>query len=103
MNAGLTESILISIIDTLKGNEIVMRAVIFGSRSRGDYKHNSDIDLAVYSDGKLPSELRVELDKAAGIYKIDVVDMNSSLDEKLRQRIEEQGIEIYRSHKKANT
>jgi len=34
---------------------------------------------------------------AAGIYKIDVVDMNSSLDEKLRQKIEEQGVEIYRS------
>ncbi|HAA89963.1 MAG TPA: nucleotidyltransferase domain-containing protein, partial [Peptococcaceae bacterium] len=31
-----------------------------------------------------------------GIYKIDVIDMNGPLDEKLRQRIEEQGIEIYR-------
>jgi predicted nucleotidyltransferase len=103
MNTGLPESILISIINTLNCNENVIRAVIFGSRSRGDYKYNSDIDLAVYSNEKLPSELRFELDKAAGIYKIDVVDMNSSLDEKLRQRIEEQGIEIYRSKKEANT
>lgn len=96
MNFGLPEGILQAIIKELQDKENVIRAVIFGSRARGDYKYNSDIDLAVYCEGKLPAMLWLNLDKAAGIYKIDVVDMNSSLDEKLRQRIEEHGIEIYR-------
>jgi len=97
MNTGLPKSILQSIIMKLQEKEHVNRAVIFGSRSRGDYKYNSDIDLAIYCNRELPTDLRLDLDIAAGIYKIDVVDMNSSLDEKLRQRIEEQGVEIYRS------
>lgn len=74
----------------------VKRAVIFGSRARGDYKYNSDIDLAVYCEGNIPSELWLDLDEASGIYKIDMVDMTSLSNEKLRQQIEEQGVEIYR-------
>jgi len=94
---GLPEHILQAIIKELQKREKVNRAVIFGSRARGDYRYNSDIDLAVYSEGKLPAELRLDLDEAAGIYKIDIVDINSTVDEKLRQRIKEQGVEdIYK-------
>lgn len=96
MKFGLPEQIMQAIIKELQKRENVSRAVIFGSRARGDYKYNSDIDLAVYCEGKLPAGLWLDLDEAAGIYKIDVIDMNSPLDEKLRQRIEEQGVEIYR-------
>lgn len=96
MNFGLPERILNAIVSELQKRENVIRAVIFGSRARGDHKYNSDIDLAVYCEGKLPSGLWLDLDEAAGIYKIDVVDMNSHLDEKLRRRIEEQGVEVYR-------
>lgn len=96
MNFGLPGHVLLAIIEQLKKRENVNRAVIFGSRARGDYKYNSDIDLAVYCEGELPSELRLDLDEAAGIYKIDVIDMNGPLDEKLHKKIKEQGIEIYR-------
>jgi hypothetical protein len=44
----------------------------------------------------LPAGLRLDLDEAAGIYKIDIIDMNDPLGDTLRQRIEEQGAEIYR-------
>jgi predicted nucleotidyltransferase len=96
MNFGLPDQIIQAIKKELQKRKNVTRAVIFGSRARGDHRYNSDIDLAVYCEGELPPELRLDLDEAAGIYKIDVVDMNSPLDEKLRKRIEEQGIEIYR-------
>jgi predicted nucleotidyltransferase len=96
MNLGLPEHILHAIIKKLNETENVTRAVIFGSRTRGDYKCNSDIDLAVYWEGELPAGLRLDLDEAAGIYKIDIIDMNDPLDDALRQRIEEQGVEIYR-------
>ena len=96
MNLGLPEGILQAIIKELEEKENVTRAVIFGSRTRGDYTYNSDVDLAVYCEGRLPAGLRLDLDEAAGIYKIDTIDMNDPLDVALRQSIEEQGEEIYR-------
>lgn len=96
MNFGLPEQIIQAIRKELQKRENVTRAVIFGSRARGNYKYNSDIDLAVYCEGELPPGLWLDLDEAAGIYRIDVIDMNGPLDEKLRQRIEEQGMEVYR-------
>jgi len=96
MMFGLKEQIIDGIKHVLMRNPAVTRAVIFGSRARGDYKYNSDIDLAVYCEGKLPAGLWADLDEVAGIYKIDVIDMNSPVDETLLRRIEEQGVEIYR-------
>lgn len=95
MNFGLPEHILQAITRGLQKRENVTRALIFGSRARGDFKSNSDIDIAVYADGGLPPGLSLDLDEAAGIYKIDLVDMNSLHNEKLRRRIEQQGVEIY--------
>ncbi|NPV27265.1 MAG: nucleotidyltransferase domain-containing protein [Firmicutes bacterium] len=96
MTFGLPEQIIQAIKKELQKRENVTRAVVFGSRARGNYRYNSDIDLAVYCEGELPPGLWLDLDEAAGIYKIDIIDMNGPLDEKLRQRIEEQGVEVYR-------
>jgi predicted nucleotidyltransferase len=96
MNLGLPERILQAIIKELEKRENVTLAVIFGSRTREDYECNSDIDLAIYCEGELPAGLRLDLDEAAGIYKIDIIDMNDPLGDTLRQRIEEQSAEIYR-------
>jgi predicted nucleotidyltransferase len=96
MMFGLKDEIIEGIRNVFIRYPEVKRAVIFGSRARGDYKYNSDIDLAVYCEGNIPSELWLDLDEASGIYKIDVVDMTSLSNEKLRQQIEEQGVEIYR-------
>lgn len=96
MKFGLPEHILQAIIKELQKSKNITRAVIFGSRASNTYKYNSDIDLAIYCERKLPPGLRADLDKAAGIYKVDVVDMSSHLDEKLRRRIEKQGVEVYK-------
>jgi predicted nucleotidyltransferase len=42
MNFGLPEQIIQAIRKELQKRENVTRAVIFGSRGRGDYKYNSD-------------------------------------------------------------
>jgi len=95
---GLKEDRLNKIKLVLARYPQVNRAVIFGSRARGDFKPNSDIDLAVYldeSEDKMPGGLLLEIDDAAGIYKIDVIDMLRLNNEPLRQRIEEEGVDIY--------
>lgn len=96
MKFGLPEHIVNALKEELAKRENVKRAVIFGSRAKGDYRYNSDIDLAVYCEGELPPDLRLDLDEAAGIYKIDVIDMNGHLEERTRQRVETQGVEFYR-------
>lgn len=96
MNFGLPEYIIAALVNELRKRENVTRAVIFGSRARGDFKYNSDIDIAVYYKGKLSPNLWVDLDEAAGIYKIDIIDMNGCVDEKIYQMVEKQGVEIYR-------
>ena len=96
MNFGLNDNILQAIITVLARHQNVLKAIVFGSRANGDYRYNSDIDLAIYCMPEIPVGLSLELDEAAGIYKIDVVDMAKLANPSLRQRIEEQGIEIYR-------
>jgi len=69
---GLKEEIIEEIKGILKRHREITGALIFGSRARGDYKYNSDIDIAVYSSGELPRGLWMELDEAAGIYGVEI-------------------------------
>lgn len=92
---GLKQDTLAAIRLVLQRYAQVERAVIFGSRARGDFMPNSDIDLAVYCDNELPRGLYLDLDEAVGIYKVDVVNPNQVRNQKLRRRIAEQGVEIY--------
>ncbi len=96
MKFGLNDKILQELINVLASYDNVIKAVVFGSRATGHYRNNSDIDLAVYCKSEIPPGLRQDLDEAAGIYKIDVVDMNRLSNQSLRKRIEDEGIEVYR-------
>ena len=54
-------------------------------------------DLAVCTNGETISPLLLEVDDAAGIYKTNLVIMDNLTNEKLRENIERDGIEIYKS------
>jgi len=95
MRFGLPDKILQAILNELNKHEDIKKAILFGSRARGDYKHNSDIDLVIDCEGKLPVGLYGNLDEAAGIYKIDVIEMRSITNEKMMKNIEQEGIIIY--------
>ena len=94
MRFGLPDKILQAIINELAKHQVINKAILFGSRARGDYRHNSDIDLAIYCEGDLPPGLYNDLDEAAGIYKIDIVEMHTVTNKKLLQNIEREGITI---------
>lgn len=95
MRFGLPDKILQAILNELNKHEGIKKAILFGSRARGDYKHNSDIDLVIDCKGKLPLGLYGNLDEAAGIYKIDVLEMRSITNEKMMKNIEQEGVIIY--------
>lgn len=50
MNFGLKDSDLGYIIDVIGRFSEIKKAVIFGSRAKGNYKPGSDIDIAIYDE-----------------------------------------------------
>ncbi len=81
-------------------NEIVKlnpnKIILFGSRARGDFKKNSDIDIAV--DIKLnfreKRKLKERIYDISGLYSVDLVFLDS-IDEKFKEKILEEGRILY--------
>ncbi len=96
---GLKSQIIEDIKEILKKYPEVEKAVIFGSRARGDYKKGSDIDITLFGDkltNSINTKIFYEIDDLYLIYNIDLINFNT-LDEgdKLRQNILDEGVEIY--------
>lgn len=70
--------------------------VIFGSRARGNYKNNSDVDIAVLGNVSDEDEtkIRIELDSIDMEYMIDIVFVNKVTNKELIENIEKEGVEI---------
>ena len=97
MKFGLNDDLLKELVEIISKYEEINKAVIFGSRSIGDYKYNSDIDIAIFtrSSESLRSSVLEDLDEINTLYKFDVVEFEKIDNEKLRQNIIEQGVEIF--------
>ena len=96
---GLKDSIIEDIKNILKKYPEVEKAVIFGSRARGDYRKGSDIDITLFGDkltNSINTKIYYEIDDLYLIYKIDLINFNTLNEEDmLRKHILEEGVEIY--------
>jgi predicted nucleotidyltransferase len=74
------------------------RIRLFGSRARGDFRPDSDFDIAVYFDRAKTSEwnrILVELEeKPISLFKIDLVDFESVSPE-FKKNIAAEGCDLY--------
>lgn len=68
--------------------------ILFGSRARGDYKRVSDIDLAVKGGDLVRFALDVQ-EETSTLLKFDVVNLDGSIQEELRDSIEKEGKILY--------
>jgi len=68
--------------------------IIFGSRAKGNYNYNSDIDLGILCDKNYKGTISVELDELVGIYSLDIVFLDA-MNEDIKLQIDRDGIEIY--------
>ncbi|MBA2864042.1 nucleotidyltransferase family protein [Methanococcus maripaludis] len=96
MKFGIDDLKLKSIVDVIKKYS-VEKAVIFGSRARGDYKNTSDIDIAIYSKDLSDKEINLltnELYELDIIYKIDLLEYYRLSKNSLKEKIELEGIRI---------
>ena len=81
------------IVASLAPRAEVRRAILFGSRARGDYQPRSDIDLAVDAPNASPSEWHAIADIVADadtLLPIDLVRLDEAPPE-LRARIDAEG------------
>lgn len=94
----IDKELLAIIIKVLKKYD-VEKAVLFGSRARGDNRENSDIDIAFYTDNKEVFHfLKDEMDQIDTILKIDLFDAKNIKKQPLLDGIKKDGITIYENH-----
>lgn len=92
-----------STIDLMKGvfirHKDIQKVVIFGSRAKGTYKKNSDIDLAIFGivDNLVIEFIAGELDELPLPYKFDVKSFENIVNAELKEHISRVGISIYES------
>jgi len=96
---GLKEDVVNRIVDVIRKYPEVEKAVIFGSRARGDYRKGSDIDIALFGDKlthSINTNIFYDIDDLYIVYKIDLINFNTLReDNKLRENILKEGVEIY--------
>lgn len=98
MTFGLEQHIIDKIISVFEANAKVDKAYVFGSRAKGNYRPDSDIDIAIKGiDITLDDILKMSVafeDK--GIKnKIDLIDYTTIKEPALQEHIDRVGIEFY--------
>ncbi|MGL4569210.1 MAG: nucleotidyltransferase domain-containing protein [Fusobacteriaceae bacterium] len=99
MRFGLRDEDLEYIIKRINEFPEIESAYIFGSRAKGNYKKTSDIDIAI--EGKeitfdTLSKLHSLLEETGPLpYMIDIVDLNKTTNNELREHIERVGIKFF--------
>ena len=72
------------------------KVILFGSRVRGDFKKNSDIDIAVdiNLDYRGIRKLKEKTDVISGLYSVDLVFFNE-IEDDFRKKILKEGKVLY--------
>ena len=90
---GIKQEVLDEIVGLAKKNRIE-KVILFGSRARGDYHKTSDIDLA--TTGGFHAGFAADVDELTStLLTYDVVDLDGTVQEELRQSIQREGFVIY--------
>ncbi|WP_434511246.1 nucleotidyltransferase family protein [Desulfitobacterium sp. AusDCA] len=94
MRFGLDEELLKAIITCLRKEPTLNKAILFGSRARGTYRYNSDIDIAIECRRDIPVDLIMDIEEAAGVYKTDIVNLGNIRNMELLKSIEKDGVNL---------
>lgn len=96
---GIGAGVLATLIRTVAWHPRVERAVVYGSRGRGQPKYWSDIDFAVYGPELTVADRRVldwAMEEAPIVYPLDFTYYHSRYTtDALRHAIDRDGITIY--------
>jgi predicted nucleotidyltransferase len=103
MSFGLRPDDLTYIISSISKFSEIEKASVFGSRAKGNSKHGSDVDIAIYGDKitfDTVSRLHAILEEESPMpYYFDVVDFSHVNHESLKEHINRAGKVIYTKDK----
>lgn len=96
---GLQDADLAYIISRLGDFPEIKKAVIFGSRAKGNYKTGSDVDIAIFGEDisfSTVARLHYRLEEEGPLpYFFDIVDYTHSTHKKLQEHIDRVGKTIF--------
>ncbi|MDB5007881.1 MAG: polymerase beta domain protein region [Mucilaginibacter sp.] len=93
---GFKQGDLETIVEVLSMFPEIKKAVIFGSRAKGNYKQGSDVDIAIWTENNIDAwQLPGILNEETLLpYKFDVLDYDKIDNRQLKEHITRAGIEI---------
>lgn len=89
---------IVALRRTFRRFPVVKEARVFGSRATGHAGRASDLDLAISAPGASPAEwadLCDALEDAPLIYELDLIRLERTANERLKEKIAREGIAIY--------
>lgn len=99
MKYGLPEPTIEQICGVLARYPQITRAILYGSRAKGNYKNGSDIDLTLYGGAELTLQVLYkimdELDDLLLPYTIDLSIMSNITDPDVLEHIRRVGVTFY--------
>ncbi len=93
MDYSLSETLKVEIIDLALQCQLD-RVILFGSRSRGDNRERSDIDLAIQGGDTVAFAASADEDIPT-LLMFDVVDLDKPMQSELLEEIRKDGVVIY--------
>jgi len=98
MRYGLSDQTIAKICGVFANHPAIDRAVLYGSRAKGNFKPGSDIDLSLHGTGlslKELGDIDFELDDLLLPYMIDLLIFDQLKHTALREHIERVGVVFY--------
>jgi len=98
MKFGLEVQVIENIISVLEQHPKVDKAFVFGSRAKGNYRPDSDIDIAIKANEITTDDiiaLSVAIETKGITHKFDLLAYNSIKEPALKEHIDRVGIEFY--------
>jgi predicted nucleotidyltransferase len=98
MKYGLSDTVIKELQDVFRRHTNIEKVLIFGSRSKGNYRAGSDIDLAVIGkdiDYRQLLDISTEIDDLELLYSIDLLDYRSKIGTPIGDYIDRVGQVFY--------
>lgn len=97
---GLLDSDMESILIIFNNYPQIEKAVLFGSRAKGNFKNGSDVDIAIIGEEinfYLVNQISYKLNEETRMpYKFDILNYQSIKELELKNHIDRVGIEFYK-------
>ena len=98
MKFGLSDTVIEELQDVFRRYTNIEKVLIFGSRSKGNFREGSDIDLAVIGKGVDYNQLLsilCEIDDLELLYSVDLIDYNKKKGTPIGDHIDRVGKVFY--------